>query len=477
MVSAFAICQGFVRSLVDRDQRTFICHSAFHAMPHTEAHPYSTAPDKTLLTMALPVLISLVAEPLTGLADTAFVARLGAEQLASLGIGTMVLTSAFWVFNFLGVGTQTELARHMGAGNHDRAADICSASAFLALALGMVTVAGAWFAVGPAARAMGGDGAMLDLSVGYMRYRLLGAPAVLLTFACFGTLRGVQDMRAPLIIAAAINGLNIVLDWLLIFGLGPLPPLGVNGAAIATSASQWMGAVWALLLVKRHIGLGTRVLGSDVRRLVSIGGDLFLRTGFVLAFLLLATRVATDAGAESGAAHQAIRQFFFFTALFLDAFAITGQSLIGYFVGRENITTARHVAGRVCLWSLSTGILMMAAMLCLRRPLAWLLVPKEAWSVFSGAWIVAALVQPVNALSFATDGIHWGTGDFKYLRNAMFCSVCVGAGILYLASRQPVATTLQWVWIATGVWTTARAVLGLIRIWPGSRTSPLARQG
>lgn len=436
-------------------------------------HPYLVSPRKTLLTMALPVLVSLIAEPLTGLADTAFVARLGAGPLASLGIGTMILTSAFWIFNFLGVGTQTELSRHLGTGNKERASAICSASVVLALGLGTVCALAAWFTVEPAARCMGGQGEMLEHSVGYMRYRLIGAPAVLLTFSCFGALRGIQNMRAPLYIAAALNGLNVLLDWVLIFGVGPFPQLGVNGAALATTASQWFGAGWALLLVHRAIGLNRSVHMADLKRLISIGGDLFIRTGMVLAFLLLATRVATGAGADSGAAHQAIRQFFFFTALFLDAFAITGQSLIGYFMGRDDVTTARHVASTICRWSFGTGCFIMLTMLLFKHQIAWLLIPNDVFATFNAAWLVAALIQPVNSLSFATDGIHWGTGDFRYLRNAMVVSALCGMTVLITATHVATIQPLVWVWIATGVWTSVRAIFGILRIWPGSPSAPL----
>jgi MATE family multidrug resistance protein len=437
------------------------------------ARNYTTAPNTTLLRMALPVLVSLVAEPLTGLADTAFVARLGTEALASLGIGTMILTSTFWIFNFLGVGTQTELAKHLGANNSEKASAVCSASLLLALGLGVISMIAAWPFLTLAAEAMGGTGPITALAVEYMQARLFGAPAVLITFACFGALRGVQDMKAPLLIAAMVNGLNILLDWLLIFGIGPFPALGVQGAALATSASQWGGALWAILLVHRHIGFNSPVRLDDIRRLVSIGGDMFVRTGMVLAFLLFATRVATEAGAESGAAHQAIRQFFFFTALFLDAFAISGQSLIGFFMGSNDKAMARCVAKTVCVWSLGTGCLLMTVMLAGEQVIAWLLVPAEAYAVFNAPWIIAALIQPVNALSFATDGIHWGTGDFRFLRNAMLLSATVGIAILAGTALLSPDTPLAWVWTATGVWTTARAGLGLIRIWPGYANGPL----
>jgi MATE family multidrug resistance protein len=78
-------------------------------------HPFLRRPHHTMLVLSLPVLFSLIAEPLTGVADTAFVARLGAGPTAALGVATTLLSSVFWVFNFLGIGTQTAVARAHGA--------------------------------------------------------------------------------------------------------------------------------------------------------------------------------------------------------------------------------------------------------------------------------------------------------------------------------------------------------------------------
>ena len=76
-----------------------------------DRHPFVLHPHRTVVTLSLPVLLSLVAEPLTGIADTAFVARLGSAPMAGLGVAAVLLSSVFWVFNFLGIGTQTEVAR------------------------------------------------------------------------------------------------------------------------------------------------------------------------------------------------------------------------------------------------------------------------------------------------------------------------------------------------------------------------------
>lgn len=112
-------------------------------------------------------------------------------------------------------------------------------------------------------------------------------------------------------------------------------------------------------------------------------------------------------------------------------------------------------------------------MLLGQQAVAWLLVPPAAVGVFAPAWIVVALSQPIGSLSFATDGIHWGTGDFRYLRNAMIiASLLSGTAVLIIESLRP-GNLLVYVWLATMLWTFIRAGFGLARIWPGVGDAPL----
>jgi MATE family multidrug resistance protein len=163
-----------------------------------------------------------------------------------------------------------------------------------------------------------------------------------------------------------------------------------------------------------------------------------------------------------------------FTALFLDAFAISGQSLIGFFVGADDTPTARRVAVYVCAWSLLTGTALGAFMLVTTGLVAEVLVPPSARPLFHSAWWLAAVAQPLNALSFGTDGIHWGTGDFRFLRNAVVVATIVGLSLLLLVDTGS-DHALFWIWLITGVWITVRAGFGVTRIWPGFGSTPLAK--
>ena len=100
-----------------------------------------------------------------------------------------------------------------------------------------------------------------------------------------------------------------------------------------------------------------------------------------------------------------------------------------------------------------------------------ILVPASAVALFLPAWAISALSQPINAVAFLTDGAHWGTGDYRFLRNAMIAALLVGiAGISLIDLNSPNA--LLWIWIVMAFWALTRAVFGWLRVSPGIGKSP-----
>ncbi|MBW2715324.1 MAG: MATE family efflux transporter [Deltaproteobacteria bacterium] len=438
-----------------------------------DQHAFVRRPHRTLLALSFPVLVSLIAEPLTGLADTAFIARLGTTPLAGLGIGTAALSGIFWAFNFLGIGTQTEVAHADGTGARSRGRDASGLAMAIGALIGCGLAAIGFLGLEFAMNFMSDDAEIRSAAAIYLKIRLLGGPAILITMAAFGAMRGLQDMRTPLAIALAQNALNIALDAVLIFGAGPIPAFGIAGAAWASVVSQWLGALWAVDAVRRGLGLPSRIHWRDATNLLRVGRDLFFRTGTLILFIVLTTRAATLLGANEGAAHHVIRQFWILSALLLDAFGAAAQSLIGFFIGAGQLRHARRAAAVACLWGTGAGFALMIAMLASEGIVAAAFLPTEVHAMFGAAWFVYALAQPANALAFVTDGIHWGTSDYRFLRNAMIASTI--AGLVALYGFAPAGSdALTTIWFITAIWIAIRTLFGMVRIWPGFGSSPLA---
>lgn len=443
--------------------------------PASQADQFLQSPIPTFFTLWIPVLFSMIAEPLTGLVDTAFVSQLGVENLAALGVGTTVLTSGLWLFNFLSVGSQTEVSQASGENDPVRGKKMGSLAIGLAACIGTLIIVFFLFFASEVAALMGAVNTIHDHAVSYITIRAYGAPAVLITMTSFGILYGLSDMKTPLFIAVTVNVLNILLDGLLIFGIGPLPEMGISGAALASTISQWVGALWCLISTYRQLGLCIHYDYPSIITFLVIGRDMFIRTGSLVLFLLLTTRFATQISSESGAAHQAIRQVWIFTNLFLDASAVAAQSLIGYSFGSGKIDQARRIARLVGLWSVVIGTALMCTMILGSSIVASLLIPPSSIAVFHSAWILSAIFQPIASVAFVTDGIHWGTGDYGYLRNCVVLATVCGVLLLFFAEKAGFSS-LTVVWWITGVWIFIRSALGVIRIWPGIGSSPLRLQ-
>lgn len=429
-------------------------------------HPFTKHPHRTLIRLAFPVLLSFTAEPIMALVDTAFIASLGVVPLAALGVGTTALSSMFWLFNFLAVGAQTEIAQLYGRGKEAGATVVLNTVlvfSFLAglLLLGAVTPAASWLA-----GALGAAGDVQTQAVSYIQLRLIGAPAVLIVLTVSGALRGIQDMRTPLLIALGVNGLNVLLDWLLIFGRGPIPALGVQGSALASTISMWAGALAGIWLVNRKIHLSRELRLQETLRVLRIGGDMFVRTGMLNLFLLYSTRAANQISPDAGAAHQVLRQMWVFTALALDAFASSVQSLVGFFIGKGSVSRAKQVVLVALAWSTGTGLLLGILMVLGQEAVTRYFIPASAVAAFLPAWLVSAASQPINSIAFLTDGVHLGTGDYRFLRNAVLSASLIGLVGLWLLERS-INGTLYWIWIVIAVWISLRALLGILRIWPG----------
>lgn len=437
------------------------------------AHRFVEKPNITLIQLAVPVLLSLIVEPLTGLVDTAFISRLGVAPLAALGVSTITLSSFFWIFNFLNVGTQTEIAKALGEADRNKIHAMVNSALLLSLLIALFLVIALFPGISFLAHLMGASLDVHASATAYMKIRLLGTPAILSTLTAFGIFRGLQDMKTPFIIALIVNVLNCLLDPLLIFGLGVFPPLGMQGAALASVISQWIGCGVALIVIAKRIKIKVVIHWNYCLQLLHIGKDLFIRTGLLVLFLTLTTRYATKMSPEAGAAHQIIRQFWFFSAFLLDAFGIAGQSLVGYFVGQKSIHRARQVAVHVFSWSLGIGFFLSFAMLIGKNHFITLMVPLSAVPVFIPAWQVVTWMQPLSSLAFASDGIHWGTGDFAFLRNVVILATSCGISVLLFTPLSPSENGLALLWIITGGWVAIRGIFGILRIWPGLGKSPL----
>jgi putative MATE family efflux protein len=375
--------------------------------------------DREIFGLALPALGALAAEPLYLLADTAMVGHLGTEQLAALAIAATLLSGAFTLFNFLTYGTTAQVARLSGAAAHEEAGRLAAQALWLASGIGVLLTATLAAAAVPLVDLMGADGHTAELAVMYLRIGSLGLPFALIALAGQGFLRGVSDLRTPLVIVVVANVANVLLNLLFIYGFD----WGLAGSAWATVVAQLgMGVAFVAALL-RAPATSRRPSLARMRPMARIGSEIFVRTTALYASFLVAGAVLARVGNDSLAAHQVAFQLFVFLALVLDAVAIAGQVIVGRSLGAGDAEEAYRAAKRMIELSIAAGAVFAVVMLALTEVLPRAFTSDaDVIGELHKIWPLFALMQPANGAVFALDGILIGAGDTRFLMWGMLAA-------------------------------------------------------
>ncbi len=415
-------------------------------------------PLRQVLALALPSLGVLAAEPLYLLVDTAVVGNLGAVPLAGLAVAGVLLAVVASQSVFLSYATTARAARLHGAGRRADAVNEGVQATWLALSLGLLLLVVGQVVAEPITGALAGSAEVADAAVSWLRIALLGVPAILVSLAGNGWLRGIQEAGRPLRFVLVGFGLSAVLCPILVYPVG----WGLVGSAVANVVGQSVAAALFLAALLRE-----RVpLVPDLRRMraqLVLGRDLVVRSAALQACFLSATAVAAQTSTATVAAHQVVLQLWFFLALVLDSLAIAAQSLVGEALGAGDSDRAVQLARHITGYGLVFGLLLAGSFAALPGVLPRVFTADAAVLAQIGvAWWFFVALQPVCGVVFAIDGVLMGSGDAAYLRTITLAAALLGFLPVVWAS-------LIFGWGIAGIWTgltafmMARLVLGLAR--------------
>ena len=417
--------------------------------------PVAPATGRHIAGLALPALGVLAAEPVYLLFDIAIVGRLGALSLAGLAIGGLILSLVSSQLTFLSYGTTARSARFYGAGDRASAVGEGVQATWLALGLGTLIVVVVQAAAVPLVSVIAAGGDIAEVALPWLRIAILAAPAILVSLAGNGWMRGVQDTARPLRYVVAGFALSAALCPTLVYGWLGMPSMGVSGSAVANLAGQSLaGLLFCRALLAERVPL--RVEVAVLRAQVVMGRDLVVRTLAFQACFVSAAAVAARFGAAAVAAHQVVLQLWSFLALVLDSLAIAAQSLVGAALGAGLLAHAKSVAWRVTIFSTVAAAVLAAVFAAGASVFPHLFTSdRSVLDVIGVPWWFLVAQLPIAGVMFALDGVLLGAGDAKFMRNATLVSALVGF------------LPLIWLSLIYG-W-------GLVGIWSGLTTFMLLR--
>ena len=419
---------------------------------------------RTILAIAVPIMLSNASTPLLGLVDLAAVGRIGgAAPIGAVALGALVFTAVFWGFNFLRMATTGLTAQSVGARDPEALADHLGRALLVAVIAGCVLFVLQWPIAALGFALLDGSAAVEALARDYVAIRFWSAPATLCNYALLGWFIGLGRARVALTLQLVLNLTNIVLDVVFVVGLG----WGVQGVAagsmIAEVVATAVGLRLAAAVLRGHgVGLSWRRVrrGAALRRMLAVNADIMVRSLSLMAVFLWFTAQGALHGDVVLAANALLMQLVGVASYVLDGVAFAAETLTGQAVGARDPVRLRRVVTLSSGWAGFAALLLTALFWFAGDALIAVLTIDPALRQLAHTYLPWAACVPIAGVTaFQLDGIFIGATRAPAMRNAMLQSLVVFA-IAWWALR-------PWgnhgLWAALYVHYAARTVTLLVR--------------
>jgi len=348
---------------------------------------------RAVFLLAVPMVLELVLESTFAVVDIYFVAKLGSSAVATVGLTETMLFLLYSIAMGLAMAVTAIVARRIGEGQRDEAALTAVQAIWIALIASLpFAIAGIVYAQ-DLLRLMGADAWTLEHGYPYMQWALGGNAVIMLLFTLNAVFRGAGDAAAAMRVLWVANGLNIVLDPILIFGFGPIPALGIEGAAIATTIGRGAGVLmqlWILFRGSQHLGvLGSRlrwhgaILWNIVRTsLGGIGQMIVAMTSWI--FLM---RILAAIGSEAVAGATIAIRIMMFTMMPAWGMSNAAATLVGQNLGARQPDRAEASVWRIGGYNMAYLLAVSAVYFALPAQLMGIFTEDPAVVAIGAEWL------------------------------------------------------------------------------------------
>jgi len=409
--------------------------------------------------LAIPAIISGIAEPLLSITDTAIVGNIkinSVEALAAVGIAGSFISAIVWILAQTRSAISAIIAQYLGANKINRILKLPSQIIFINLLLSLFIYIATIYFVEEIFELYNAKGLVLEQSVSYYKIRALGLPLTLFTFSVFGVFRGMQNTFWPMIISIIGALLNIGLDFILVFGIdGIIPALHVEGAAWASIIAQAVMAILALVLMLKKTPFSIKFslpFHPEIKRLLSLSFNLIIRTIALNIALYMANAYATKYGTNYIAAQTIAFQIWLFFAFFIDGYSSVGNIMSGKLLGEKNYQKIWQLSKQLNRYTLIISLILGFICFIFYFPIGKVFTNEnEVLDLFYSVFWIVILMQPINAVAFVFDGIFKGLAEAVTLRNTLLIATFIGF-IPALLIGDALNLKLYAIWIAFTVW-------------------------
>ena len=423
--------------------------------------------NREILRLAVPSILASITIPIVGIVDLAIAGHLSAGDAAVLiggvSIGSMLFDLLYWNFGFLRVGTGGMTAQAWGRGDRREMSALLRRGVVLSLLIAACMLLLQWPFVKLVFLLVDCSPEVRTLAERYFFIRIWAAPASLSLMALRGWFIGMQDSVSSMLTDLVVNGVNIGASLLLAFGFGAWEGIGFSGIPAGTVIAQYSGLLFAAAVVCFKYGPvvrhrtsdpgGAAVSGRELRRFMSLNGDLFIRSLSMVAVYIGFTILSARFGDLMLASSTIMMKLLLLFSYFTDGFAHAGEALTGRYIGAGDRLMTRQTVRWTFIWSMGIGLGFVLVYLLGAEPLLRVMTSDAEVIGACRLFFVWLLPMPlIGCAAFTWDGIYVGATASRPMRDSALLS----------------AVAFFSVWFA-GI-----ALLDVLRPGLGAETAPAA---
>lgn len=375
--------------------------------------------------LAIPMILEMAMESVFAIVDIFFVAGLGAEAVATVGLTESVLTLLYAIAIGLSMGTTALVARRIGESNPAAAACIAGQALWLGVLVSVLVGGFGFFYAGDILSLMGADAAVVAGGRDYTQIMFSGSFTIVFLFLINGIFRGAGDASIAMRSLMLANGINIVLDPCLIYGWGPFPDMGVTGAAVATNIGRGVGVLYQLYYLcrsNRRIQLGLKDLVLKIAVILTL---IRISAGGIAQFLIATAswvflmRLVSVYGSDAVAGYTIALRVMIFVILPAWGLSNAVATLVGQNLGAQKVDRAVSTVWQVAKYNV---IYMVAVSLVL------IAMPQLIMETFT---------REPNAIGYGVDALRIMSYSFGFM----------GLGMVAIQAFNGAGDTMTPTWI------------------------------
>ncbi|CAG5080748.1 MATE family efflux transporter [Parvicella tangerina] len=415
---------------------------------------------KEINKLALPAILYNIAEPLLGLVDTAVIGQMSGDTVAAqggIGLAAGLISTLIWGLAQIRTAVSSLVSQYLGKDQLDKIKTLVPQSLYFSVLVGIVfwaITAPFFLSIADVVFLTESDD-ILNYADDYYQVRAFGLPLSLLIAGFFGVFRGYQNTSFAMYTALIGGVVNIVLDIILVNGWLFIPPMGVEGVALASVISQFIMVLICLYFLQTKTPFEARLtfpIHFEFKNMLLISGNMLIRTVALNLAFILALRFVSDYGENVIAAYSIGIQIWLFSSYFIDGYSNAGNALSGKLLGSGDKVALKKLVNRLLKINLMVAVFLALCYSLVYNVIGlWfndsLAVNDHLRSFF---WMII-IAQPLNSIAFTMDGIYKGMGKAKLLRNTLIIAT-FGLFIPVLYFSDYLELGVYSVWIAFISW-------------------------